>query len=83
MSIRGAATRTRLGSAAIGWVPSAGESFFVAYLLGLLVALLGAIVLGIAMLRSDAAPRAAAWLLIAALPVGLPATIGYALATMA
>lgn len=35
-----------LGSAAIGWVPSADESFFVAYLLGLLVALLGAIVLG-------------------------------------
>lgn len=71
-----------LGSAAIGWVPSAGETFFVAYLLGLLVALLGAIVLGIAMLRSDAVPRAAAWLLIAALPVGLPATIGYTLATM-
>lgn len=27
-------------------------------------------------------PRAAAWLLIATLPVGLPATIGYTLATM-
>ncbi|WP_336344341.1 hypothetical protein [Halalkalicoccus ordinarius] len=71
-----------VGSAAIGWVPSSGESFFIAYLLGLLVALLGAIVLGIAMLRSDAAPRAAAWLLIVALPVGLPATIGYTLVTM-
>lgn len=71
-----------VGSAAIGWVPSSGESFFIAYLLGLLVALLGAIVLGIAVLRSDAALRTAAWLLIAALPVGLPATIGYTLVMM-
>lgn len=71
-----------IGSTAIGWVQSAGELFFIGYLLGLLIALLGAIILGTAMLRSGASPRLAAWLLIAALPVGLPMTIGYFLITL-
>lgn len=49
--------------------------FFLGFLLGLLLTMLGAIGYGIAMLRSDIGPKAAAWLLIAALPVGLPFTI--------
>lgn len=48
---------------------------FLAYLAGLLVLFVGAIVYGVAMLRADAPPRTAAWLLIAALPVGLPGAI--------
>lgn len=51
--------------------------FFLGFLLGLLVTMLGAIGYGIAMLRADASPKAAAWLLIAALPVGLPLTIAF------
>ncbi len=43
--------------------------------LGALVAAMGAIFLGIALWRTRAAPRAAALLLIIALPVGLPGTI--------
>ncbi|KTG08151.1 hypothetical protein AUR64_00820 [Haloprofundus marisrubri] len=48
---------------------------FLAYLAGLLVLFVGAIVYGVAMLRADAPPRTAAWLLIAALPIGLPGAI--------
>lgn len=51
--------------------------FFLGFLLGLLVTMLGAIGYGIAMLRADVCPKAAAWLLIAALPVGLPLTIAF------
>ncbi|MFC6864126.1 hypothetical protein ACFQGE_11745 [Halomicroarcula sp. GCM10025817] len=50
---------------------------FVGFLLGLLVAMLGALGFGVAMLRADAGPRAAAWLLILALPVGVPLTIAF------
>ena len=51
--------------------------FFLGFLVGLLVTMLGAIGYGIALLRADASPTAAAWLLIAALPVGLPLTIAF------
>jgi hypothetical protein len=37
--------------------------------------MLGAIGFGVAMLRADIAPRPAAWLLIVALPIGVPLTI--------
>jgi hypothetical protein len=50
---------------------------FIGFLLGLLFAMLGAIGFGTAMLRADIAPRAAAWLLILALPVGVPLTIAF------
>jgi hypothetical protein len=48
---------------------------FIGFLLGLLVTMIGAIGFGIAMLRADATPRVAAWLLILALPLGVPLTI--------
>ncbi|WP_277555981.1 hypothetical protein [Halobaculum limi] len=51
--------------------------FFIGFLLGLLVTTLGAVGYGITMLRADVAPKAAAWLLIAALPVGVPLTIAF------
>lgn len=51
--------------------------FFLGFLLGLLVTMLGAIGYGISMLRADVGPKAAAWLLIAALPVGVPLTIAF------
>lgn len=52
---------------------------FIPTLLGWLVAFLGALVFGVAILRSDAAttPRRGAWLLVAALPVGLPFAIAF------
>lgn len=52
---------------------------FIPTLLGWLVAFLGALVLGVAILRSDAAttPRLGAWLLVAALPIGLPFAIAF------
>lgn len=50
---------------------------FLGFLFGLLVTTIGSLVFGIAMVRADAAPRAAAGLLIAALPVGLPLTLGF------
>ena len=54
------------------------ESAFLAFLLGLLVAMLGALVFGVAILRTDVEtiPRTGAWLLVAALPIGLPFVIG-------
>lgn len=48
---------------------------FIGFLLGLLITMLGAIGFGVGMLRADVDPRAAAWLLILALPVGVPLTI--------
>ena len=48
-----------------------------AFMLGVLVLALGSLVFGIAMLRTKAAPRTAAWLLIAALTIGLPVTVGF------
>lgn len=71
---------------ATGWIVAAvglpvaiygPEIVFFAFLLGLLVAMIGAFVFGVATLRSDEAtvPRLGAWLLVAALPVGLPFTI--------
>lgn len=50
---------------------------FIGFLLGLLITMIGAIGFGIAMLRADVAPRAAAWLLILALPIGVPLTIAF------
>lgn len=71
-----------VSSVASAWVPTAGDLTFIAYLLALLVALIGGIVLGIGMLRTDVGSRLAGWLLIAALPIGLPVTIGYFLAVI-
>lgn len=53
------------------------EIAYIPYILGALVLALGTLAFGIAMLRAKAAPRAAAWLLIAALPVGLPLVVGF------
>ncbi|WP_336339436.1 hypothetical protein [Haloarcula brevis] len=50
---------------------------FIGFLLGLLVAMLGALGFGVAMIRADVTPRSAAWLLILALPVGVPLTIAF------
>jgi hypothetical protein len=50
---------------------------FIGFLLGLLVTMIGAIGFGIAMLRADVTPRVAAWLLILALPIGVPLTIAF------
>ncbi|WP_227354377.1 hypothetical protein [Haladaptatus salinisoli] len=52
---------------------------FLPYLLGALVAMIGALAFGIAALRTDAAtvPRRGAWLLAAALPFGLPFAFGF------
>lgn len=52
---------------------------FLGFLLGLLVAMIGALVLGVAALRSDDStiPRLGAWLLVAALPLGLPFTVAF------
>lgn len=53
------------------------EVAFLGYILGMLVLALGTLVFGVAMLRTKAAPQLAAWLLIAALPVGLPLVYGF------
>jgi hypothetical protein len=52
---------------------------FLVYLLGVLVAMVGALVFGVAILRTDAAttPRLGAWLLVAALPIGVPFALGF------
>ncbi|MFC5279036.1 hypothetical protein ACFPM1_09750 [Halorubrum rubrum] len=50
---------------------------FIGFLFGLLVTMIGAIGFGIAMLRADVTPRVAAWLLILALPIGVPLTIAF------
>ena len=84
-------------SMAVGWtvaavaalvtaytMPPVSETAFVVLLVSLLIALIGAFVFGVAALRSDAAtvPRLGAWLLVAAIPVGLPLTIGFTLYVM-
>jgi hypothetical protein len=84
--------KSGFGSMSLGWVvatvgivltsltmPPLSETGFLAFLLGLLVAMLGALVFGVAILRSDAAtiPRLGAYCLIAALPVGVPFAIGF------
>ena len=60
-------------------MPPVSEAGFLAFLLGLLVASIGMLAFGIAMLRSDAstAPYLVAWLLVAALPVGVPFAIAF------
>ena len=60
-------------------MPPVSEAGFLAFLLGLLVASIGMLAFGIAMLRSDAstAPHLVAWLLVAALPVGVPFAIAF------
>lgn len=76
------------GLMAAGWIAAAlsfpianyaYEIAFLGFLLGLLVAMVGALVFGVSALRTDASelPRLGAWLLIAALPVGLPFTIAF------
>ncbi|MFC6939846.1 hypothetical protein ACFQE8_07680 [Salinirubellus sp. GCM10025818] len=60
-------------------MPPVSEAGFLAFLLGFLAASIGMLALGIAMLRSDAStsPRIVAWLLVAALPVGVPFAIAF------
>ena len=60
-------------------MPPVSEAGFLAFLLGLLVASIGMLAFGTAMLRTDAtaAPRLGAWLLVAALPVGVPFAIAF------
>ena len=60
-------------------MPPVSELGFLAFLLGLLAAMIGAVVFGVAMLRSDSArvPGVGAWLLVAALPVGVPFAIAF------
>lgn len=80
------------GLLSVGWIaatvglvatalttPPVSEIGFLAFLLGLLVAMIGALVFGIAMLRTQAMtpPRIGAWLLVAALPLGVPFAIGF------
>jgi hypothetical protein len=84
----GRLAKTGFGLMTVGWIVSAialpiaeygPGSAFLAFLLGLLVAMIGAFVFGIAILRTNAktVPRASAWLLVAALPIGLPFAIGF------
>lgn len=76
------------GLTAVGWTVAAiglpiatygPGSAFIAFLLGLLVAMIGALMFGVAILRTDVetVPRTGAWLLVAALPIGLPFAIGF------
>ncbi|MDS0296162.1 hypothetical protein [Halogeometricum luteum] len=60
-------------------MPPVSETAFLAFLLGLLVAMLGALAFGVAILRADttAIPRTVGWLLVAALPVGVPLALGF------
>jgi len=60
-------------------MPPVSEAGFLAFLLGLLVATLGMLAFGVAVLRDDEAtvPRLGAWLLVAALPVGVPFAIAF------
>lgn len=84
----GPLAKVGFGLMAGGWIVAAvampvaiygPEVMFFGYLLGLLIAMTGAFVFGVSMLRSDdlAIPRLGAWLLVAALPVGLPFTIAF------
>ena len=60
-------------------MPPVSEFGFLGFLLGLLVATLGMLAFGVAILRDDEAtiPRLGAWLLVAALPVGVPFAIAF------
>lgn len=88
----GRLAKSGYGLMSLGWVvatvgimltslttPPLSETGFLAFLLGLLVAMFGALMFGVAILRSDAAtvPRLSAYLLITALPVGVPFAIGF------
>jgi hypothetical protein len=59
--------------------PPVSEFGFVAFLLGLLAAGIGMLGFGVAALRTRAStlPRLAAWLLVAALPIGVPFAIAF------
>lgn len=84
----GSLAKAGFGLMAAGWTVAA-LSFpvaeygpgvvFLGFLFGLLVAMIGAFVFGVAALRSDEAtiPRLVAWLLVAALPLGLPVTVAF------
>jgi len=60
-------------------MPPVSEFGFIGFLLGLLVSTLGMLAFGVAILRDDGAtiPRVGAWLLVAALPVGVPFAIAF------
>ncbi|WP_336364128.1 hypothetical protein [Halalkalicoccus salilacus] len=84
----GTLAKVGFGMMAAGWIVAAvalpvavyGPGIaFLGFLLGLLVAMVGALVFGVSALRSDASelPRLGAWLLVAALPVGLPVTVAF------
>lgn len=84
----GTLAKAGFGLMAAGWIVAAvalpvatyGPGIaFLGFLLGLLVAMVGALVFGVSALRSDASelPRLGAWLLVAALPVGLPFTVAF------
>lgn len=76
------------GLLSVGWIVATialpvaiygpGVAFF-AFLLGMLVGMIGALIFGVAMLRTDATTvsRRGAWLLVAALPIGVPFAIGF------
>ncbi|MDS0292969.1 hypothetical protein [Halogeometricum luteum] len=84
----GTLARVGFGVMAVGWIATAvtmtafalgSEAGGLAFLVGWLVAMVGALVFGVSMLRTDAAtvPRLGAWLLVAALPVGLPVSVAF------
>ncbi|MFC4356790.1 hypothetical protein ACFO0N_02375 [Halobium salinum] len=84
----GTLARVAFGTLAVGWVVTAASLALLAagvdlagltFLVGWLVAMLGAFALGVLMLRSDGltVPRLGAWLFVAALPVGLPASVAF------
>lgn len=86
----GRLAKAAYGLMSVGWIaatigiivtsvtmPPLSEIGFLAFLLGLLLAMLGALLFGVAILRSDTAtiPRLGAYFLIAALPLGVPFAI--------
>lgn len=84
----GTLAKTGFGLMAAGWIVAAlsfpvanyGPGIvFLGFLFGLLVAMIGAFLFGVSILRSDemTIPRLGAWLLVAALPVGLPFTVAF------
>lgn len=84
----GSLARIGYGVMAGGWVVTAvslavfvtgSEVAGLVFPLGVLLTMIGALVFGFTMVRSDDtdAPRLGSWLLIAALPVGLPVSIAY------
>lgn len=88
----GRLAKVGFGLLSLGWIvasvgltvgaftmPPFSEAGFGGFILGLLIATMGMLVFGAAILRSDTAtvPRMGAWLLIAALPIGVPFAIGF------